>query len=203
MNHNVNTLTVQGTGTVMKKPNRIVLYTTLVQRGITSSDAMKKLEQNYQDFVNIFVRLGYDPNDLLTSSINISLINEAKFEQKSIECTQDITFETDLQLHSISELLAALHTHNNFNLSVAYRYSDEDGARLEAIEMAVMDAKRVAHVISTSSEVTLGSIAHIEYIDASQTPYHIRAMGVNSEYSTIQTRDITFTQTLTITWQLH
>lgn len=185
------TLTIEGVGKTLIKPDQMIITIRMEEYGETFGDARTQLEDEFKIIQGTFKDAGLNPTFIERSGIQtqfidpveINLFNEILDEMSDEDlldfedfseshsllpeysCTELITFVDKVNPEALVTLLDTLEYLEDDNYDVAYGISSYDAHKNDALILAINDANDKAKLITTNTGTKLEGIETIEYLD--------------------------------------
>jgi uncharacterized protein len=164
----VRTLSVNGTGTIMLKPDIAYINIGVHNESPTAAEAVSANSAQTQQVVDALKTAGIDAKDIRTS--NFSIYPNTQFDPQTNQklattyVVDNTVFVTVRKLDALGDLLdtAVNAGANNVN-SIQFDVADKTPFIKQARDQAVKDAKTQADELAASAGVGLGSVQTINF----------------------------------------
>ena len=166
------TIKVTGKSNVKASPDYTRISLTLSDTLKEYDDCLAKSLEDMNIIVECIKRLGFERNELKTSSFEIVRKMQSyrdghdNWKQRFIgyEYTENINFTFKNDNERLGKILYALaHLSIIPEIRVSYFCSDVEGIKNQLLELAIQDAKKKAELLTSASGVKLCEILDIDY----------------------------------------
>lgn len=168
---------VNGVGKLSLKPDLVVFHLTL-HRDNKDYKALIEESVKYLNHLNSLV------SEILNKSNSVKnesfIINENYKEERDdkgnykrvlagFKSNQTLTLEIKNDNLLIGKLLSAFASSSlNLEISLSYQIKDQKKVKSQLIDLAIKDAFCIAKQIALSSNLTLGEVSEIDYLDENE-----------------------------------
>lgn len=196
-----NIIKVEGYGSLSARPDMMRFTYELVQDANSYAESYSQLSAQYDALVDAFKKVQFNTALIKTSSVNVSIIHPNGDKPKQFRSSQQLFFESKIDLERMNNLLDVLRASTDFNFSLSYFIKNTSVQDNDAIMLAVTDATDKAKVIASASGVKLGKIQSIEYCPRTVTPPYLRALSsdIGGE---LNPTDLLISQSVVISWEI-
>ena len=196
-----NVIKVEGHGSVSARPDMMRFTYELVQDASSYAESYSQLSAQYDAIVEAFKKVQFNTALIKTSSVNVSIIHPFEGKPKQFRSSQQLFFESKIDLDRMNNLLDVLRASTDFNFSLSYFIKNTSTQDNDAIMLAVTDATDKAKVIASASGVKLGKIKNIEYWPQAVLPSYLRALDsdIGGE---LNPTDLLISQSVVISWEI-
>ena len=166
------TITVRGTGKISAKPDRISVSLTVEAKDPDYAAAMEKADRDADAISEAVLGAGIDGDALRMENFNVRADYESVHDERgnwknvfagyAVTRTYVLLFPLDAAV--LSALLGGIGASEaSPQLSVSFVLSDPEGAKRDALEGAVRDAREKAELLARASGCELGTLLSVEY----------------------------------------
>ena len=166
------TITVRGTGKISAKPDRISVSLTVEAKDPDYAAAMEKADRDADAISEAVLGAGIDGDALRMENFNVRADYESVHDEHgnwknvfagyAVTRTYVLLFPLDAAV--LSALLGGIGASEaSPQLSVSFVLSDPEGAKRDALEGAVRDAREKAELLARASGCELGTLLSVEY----------------------------------------
>ncbi len=166
------TITVRGTGKISAKPDRISISLTVEAKDPDYAAAMEKADRDADAISEAVLGAGIDGDALRMENFNVRADYESVHDERgnwknvfagyAVTRTYVLLFPLDAAV--LSALLGGIGASEaSPQLSVSFVLSDPEGAKRDALEGAVRDAREKAELLARASGCELGTLLSVEY----------------------------------------
>ena len=166
------TISIKGIGKVKVKPDYVKLEINLRICNRDYETTTKDMVDRLNKLRNAFVAIGFERDDLKTSSFDIRTNFKDNQDSQGIyhkhfigyQCTQDLTIYFDYSMEEIDNVLKTLVkclAEPDFTLQ--FTVKDKNKISKQLLESAAKDAKEKALILTKASGITLGDLINIDY----------------------------------------
>lgn len=171
-------LKVKASGSVTKKPDKILLMFKIIEEDKTYEDTLKKGCELTSLFILSLSKYGLKKEDIKTNGFSIREVYVAveskkdMFSNKTItkkeidryQFTQYLQIEMDLDLQKLSELVESTSKMKNPpKINISFGLKDIENAKTEALEKAFIKCKEKAEVLAKISGKQIKDCIEINY----------------------------------------
>lgn len=204
-------LHVSGTGTVDLVPDRGLITMGINARGYDIPSLQRETDQKIAEILSGFQALGIEDRDLKAADIRISpRYRYDKSAQQSVADGFEVSREVQVTLRNLSLLgvLMSEATHigvNNINPPQLSSSVHEEKYR-EALELAVIQARERAEVLTTAANVNLGPVLNMNVQGGRPRPepmrMEMRAMSSDESAGAYQPGEMDITATVHVAFAI-
>ena len=166
------TITVRRTGKISAKPDRISVSLTVEAKDPDYAAAMEKADRDADAISEAVLGAGIDGDALRMENFNVRADYESVHDEHgnwknvfagyAVTRTYVLLFPLDAAV--LSALLGGIGASEaSPQLSVSFVLSDPEGAKRDALEGAVRDAREKAELLARASGCELGTLLSVEY----------------------------------------
>lgn len=210
---NTNTVSFNGEGKVVAKPDIAVAYFSIVTEAVTSKKAQDDNSGKSQKLVDFLKKTGVEEKDIKTTGYNIyPQYNYPRYDKPEIKGYQvNQTVKVKIRdLDKVSEILDGVVTAgvNQIN-QLSFQIDDPEALKDEARAKAIADAKDKAGALEKQLDIKLGRIINFSegYRGYPVPMYEYEAMskeaaGVGGGGPEVPAGENEITVNITITYQI-
>ena len=166
------TIRVTGKGILQIKPDTIRLLFSASEQEKTYDEAVKKSAAWTKKLEKLFLQLGFEKDDLKTTSMNIegrydwdkSLLQKRKRILVGYEYDLHMMIKFPADNERLGKIIYFLsHSKLKPSFQIEYTVDDQEKAKEDLLALAVEDAKRKAEILTSASGQELVKIMNIDY----------------------------------------
>lgn len=196
-----NSFEVTGIGKISAVPNIAAINFTVKEKGATQEEAKNAVNSKQNQAISILTSLGIKKKDIKTTSFTVSenYENVPVIEPQTYQANQmypiknpslvqkgyiadSITEVKAEKVETLNQAIDKITALGIYASGVQYTFADPDVYNKQAVEKAIVDAKKKAQDLARSAGFKLGKIASIRVNDGNPYPQPVYAMqaGENS-----------------------
>ena len=179
---------VIGTGSVYMQADRVSVSIGVNLSGVDLAELQQEANNTVAAVIDALEAAGLDQKNITTDYIYISPRYDYSSDAERLigyTINNSMTISTD-QIDSIGSYIdvAFAAGANTFD-SISFSVSDDSEARMQALELAVQDARRKAETIAAASGSKLGKIDQI--VEGAQSDFYNGTSGAARNYAVAET----------------
>lgn len=177
------TLTIEGFGKTLVKPDQLIISIRISAVGITYGEAVEALDTSTTHLISLFEHASFNADFIEQSGLKLELgddldmevlndyfeeagldtIDEEEFPKYSV--SRLLTYVDDLDEVHLETFMELIADEDIDDLDVSYGVSDYETIKNDTLVKAIEDAKSKASIIAKASDVKLHEIQSIDYMD--------------------------------------
>ena len=160
---------VNGTSELKVTPDTAILNLQVREIEETMSEALKSLDKKTTYYIDLLKRLGYEEDEIKTTQFSVTkhrVYKKNQYVDSGYVASQQIKLEFAQNRDNLTSMLSAFaRSPEEVNFSFSFKLSDElkDETRAEAMQAAVIDAKKKAVLLTGTAGVELQAVKRIVY----------------------------------------
>ncbi len=210
------TITVKGTAKLAQAPDNVKVLLTLHSAAMQYDAAVERGAERLELLYSAAEKALFDRKDLITDSFAVQTRYDNRRDDSGnynrVFAGYEIVQQTSLSFEWNSEKLSALlnaiaASGAEPEMEIVFGLCDEHSAELQALALAVQDAKDKAAVLATAGGVKLADIVAIDYGSTDRAVSPTRYDGVQACMSLarnvqINPADVDVRGTVTVVWEI-
>ena len=166
--HNDNEITAEGYAKTKVKPDLAILRITVEKRDLIEKNSIKKLNEEFDKFQNLFLKLGFSEKNIKISDYNVSN-NENNDNKKEYTANNTLVVEFALDNKIIEAFYQELQDQNITDSDIEFetQVSEdlEKTTRQVLVKKAIIEAKNNAENIASALDVKLVDVKQVSKIN--------------------------------------
>ncbi len=167
------TITVEGTGKVLGKPDRILLNFRLLSEDKEYEKAMVLSDSKYDKLLSSLEKAGLAKEELKTKEMRVLTKYDQEFDGKiyrqvfmGYEITYNLELSLGMDLKKLNSLLGEISKQGSTpEFSIIFDVKDDSPMKKEALGKAAQDAKTRADVLAEAMDLKLGEVMEMTTLD--------------------------------------
>lgn len=202
-----NAITVNGQGVVLKAPDILKFNVAVSERGSDSVDLSVRVDKKIQQVITVLQKLGIAAPDIQALMVSLQPWYERQ-KQTSVQKGFSYTRTVKVTLRDFATYPKVLNQLMKLNVSrvdsLLYLIENEQSVYLEALTLAIADAKNRAKNLADSLDVKVGAVLNV--VETSQytlspQPSH-RNLSMVSESSQFSAGQNSVTASVLVSFQI-
>ena len=208
------TIIAQGTGVLRMRPNWVIVYMNIENRGKEYHTVMKQANEDLEALRIAVVSAGFGKTSCKTTGFHIDTQYQSGSDGTSeLECyvaRHGLRMEFPLQKRRLSMLLSALSSCLvTPEISIHFTVKEKGQVAEQLLENAVEDARKRAKILARAAGEKLGDLKQVEYHGKdwnleSATHYGMppQLLRASTETIRMEPEQIVVQDTVTVIWKL-